>query len=280
MDSNIFQASFAAFLYSNGIVPTVVYEDLGEAGKKLAAAGKKRALLMGASKELAKEDMNITPVIVSNHISYLDGLVLASTFHVPKVVAKSGSRDVPVMGKLMEEMEVVFVDRGSGDSKKATLDAIKEHCVQWKTGSRPLLIFPEGTTTNGEEIIDFKRGAFISGLPVRPTIMIYTGRYDPATTNFHEAEGKELVEHSDQEWVAQFMGHFIHSMHVRVLPPYIPSEEEANDPDLYAKRCHEYMAKELERVRFEVEEHSWKTAAGREDGSLGYQFGDITRTLG
>merc|ERR1719433_1453745 len=150
----------------------------------------------------------------------------------------------------MKEMEVVFVDQGSGDLMKATLDATSAHCASWEVGSRPLLMFPEGTTTNGEELMDFKKGAFVSGAPVRPVIIVYTGQFDPASTTYHQkSEEAELHETSDAEWVAQFMGHFIHSIHVRVLPPYIPSEEEKADAGLYAFRAQEYMSRELERVR-------------------------------
>jgi 1-acyl-sn-glycerol-3-phosphate acyltransferase len=34
----------------------------------------------------------------------------------------------------------------------------------------PLLIFPEGATTNGEYLMKFKKGAFASLLPVQPYI--------------------------------------------------------------------------------------------------------------
>lgn len=68
-------------------------------------------------------------------------------------------------------------------------------------------------------------------------------------------------------------------MHVRVLAPYVPSPEEQRDPELYAQNCHAHMATALGRVRREVQESSWKTAAGRADGGLGYKFGDVARTL-
>ena len=36
-----------------------------------------------------------------------------------------------------------------------------------------LLIFPEGTTTNGRLLITFKSGAFIPGVPVQPCVISY-----------------------------------------------------------------------------------------------------------
>lgn len=242
------------------------------------AARRARSWRRPRASSSSSQDMNITPIIVSNHISYLDGVVLASLFNAPKIVAMSGSKKVPVLGKLMKEMEVVFVDRSAGDSRKATAEAIQRHCTEWSQGQRPLLIFPEGRTTNGEGLVEFKKGAFNSGVPVRPVLIVYTGQFDPATTTYHQAQqGADLHETSDAEWAAQFMGHFIHSMHVRVLPPYLPSEAERSDPETYAANVRSYMAAELDRVRGELIDRSWKARAGREDGGLDYKFGDLTR---
>merc|ERR1719382_1249764 len=113
-----------SWLWANGIFPSIKYEPIPE-----EYAGQLRQ--QDPSTPVATDDMTITPIIVSNHISYLDGPVLAALFNAPKVVAMAGSRKVPFFGKLMEEMEVVFVDRGASDSRQATLDAIKTHCCDW-----------------------------------------------------------------------------------------------------------------------------------------------------
>ena len=42
----------------------------------------------------------------------------------------------------------------------------------------PLLIFPEGTTTNGEFVINFKRGAFESLQPVQVSVLNYYGDWN------------------------------------------------------------------------------------------------------
>merc|ERR1711877_98200 len=99
-----------------------------------------------------------------------------------------GTRNVPIIGKLMEEAEAVFVNRGDDKSRNATLEHIRKHAEKWKPGRRPMLIFPEGTTTNGESLLTFRKGAFIPGMPVRPVIIVYTGQWDPATTNYVATE--------------------------------------------------------------------------------------------
>merc|ERR1712226_1434129 len=109
-------------------------------------------------------------------------------------------------------MDTVFVDRSDGDSRHATMEAIKTHCSEWCLGQRPMLIFPEGTTTNGEGILEFKKGAFVAGVPVRPVLLVYTGQWDPASTTY-KATSKGLKKISDTEWATQFLGHLVHSVH-------------------------------------------------------------------
>ena len=199
IDSRAFHASGWMWLWSNGIFPTVHYEPLGRAGAELAARYR-------MSRDPKAEQMSLTPIILSNHTSYLDGLILGIVFGAPKIVAKAGCARVPVVGRLLQECGTVFVERGEKGSRQATLDAIAGHCEAWRPGQRPLLIFPEGTTTNGEGMLDFKKGAFIGGLPVRPVLIVYTGQFDPANTSYKMTE-KGPVKTSDAEWVAQFMGH-------------------------------------------------------------------------
>lgn len=259
IDSSAFRLGVNSWMLANGIMPEVVYEPVD-----------------GTTPSAADQDIRQAPLLIANHTSYLDGLILAACLDFPRVVAMSGTRKVPVVGRLMEEMDCVFVDRSSSASRKNTQEAISQHCESWTPGSRPLLIFPEATTTNGETVKELKHGAFNAGMPVRPAILVYTGQWDPASTTF-KATDSGLQKLSDAEWAAQFVGNWVHSVHVRVLAPYMPSPEEKQDPALYSHNCREYMAAALARVRKELQDASWKTAVGRESGGLGYRFGDISR---
>jgi len=171
------------------------------------------AELYGTAELPKAKDLAQTPIIISNHTSYLDGFILASVLRCPRIVAMASSRKVPVAGQLMEELDTIFVDRSDSNSRQATLDAIAEHCCSWKPGARPLLIYPEGTTSNGEGVLEFKKGAFIAGAPVRPVVLVYTGQWDPASVTYRRT-GDGVEEISDQEWATQFLGHFVHSVKV------------------------------------------------------------------
>lgn len=228
-DSWFFQAGFKSWLFANGIAPSVVYHQKGVNDK-------------------IKEDIRLTPILVANHVCYLDGMVLAGIFGAPKVIAMAGTLQTPVLGTFASEIGVIEVDRRSKDSRSATMEAITKHADSWTEGRRPLLLFPEGTTSNGDSMLDFKRGAFVPGKPVRPMVIVYTGSWHPANVNFKVSKGGGLEATNDAEWYKEFMGHLIHSLQVEVLPPYIPSEEEVNDPDLYAENVRGVMLKTHARM--------------------------------
>ena len=73
------------------------------------------------------------------------------------------------MGIFCKELDCVFVNREANDSKRKVLELIMERqklAVEGK--ANPIILFPEGATTNGKSMLEFKRGAFLSLLPVQP----------------------------------------------------------------------------------------------------------------
>merc|ERR1711963_1293150 len=93
-DSQVFQLGLTAWLRANGIFPTITYDEMpAEYANSLP------------------DDMRVTPLIVCNHTSYLDGPILASSFGAPKIIAKKGTTDTPIVGNLAKEIGVIEVDR-------------------------------------------------------------------------------------------------------------------------------------------------------------------------
>ena len=96
-------------------------------------------------------------LFVSNHQSYFDiGVFLG---YIPKpmgFVAKAELSKIPVLKRWMEEIRCVFLDRSDiRKSAKAITDGIEI----LKSG-RSLVIFPEGTRSQGAQMLDFKAGSF------------------------------------------------------------------------------------------------------------------------
>jgi Acyltransferase len=71
---------------------------------------------------------------------------------------------------------------------------VKERMQQVAAGKgphrRPILLFPEGTTTNGRYLLRFRTGSFISGVPVQPIILKYS---KVCMCGHHRSAGHEHV---------------------------------------------------------------------------------------
>lgn len=95
-----------------------------------------------------------------------------------------------------------------------------------------MVIFPEGTTTNGNDLIMFRTGIFNSGLPIRPIIFKCKWKY--CNTTWESIYFRTLSY--------KVMTQFTNNMEVIIGPPYIPSEEEKNNSLLYAYNMNILMA--------------------------------------
>ncbi|MBF3247173.1 1-acyl-sn-glycerol-3-phosphate acyltransferase, partial [Pseudomonas aeruginosa] len=86
---------------------------------------------------------------VANHVSWTDipllGALAPLTF-----LSKAEVRAWPLAGWLAEKAGTLFIRRGSGDSR-----LINQRLAEQLHRGRNLLIFPEGTTTNGESLRTF-----------------------------------------------------------------------------------------------------------------------------
>jgi 1-acyl-sn-glycerol-3-phosphate acyltransferase len=114
-------------------------------------------------------------VLVANHASLIDVVVLFSLYRPFKWVSKAGNFKLPFIGWNMSLNGYVPLVRGS---PRSAVRAIKE-CRRLLRLGAPVLIFPEGTRTMTGELQDFKDGAFFLaaklGCPVVPIAVHGTG---------------------------------------------------------------------------------------------------------
>jgi lyso-ornithine lipid O-acyltransferase len=112
--------------------------------------------------------------VVSNHLSYLD-ILLYSAVAPFVMVAKSEVRAWPLLGWFTAQAGTVYVQRGGPPSTYPAVN--RAMTAAYRTGI-PVLFFPEGTTTDGSEILPFRRGLFHSVLdnhvPLRSAALRYT----------------------------------------------------------------------------------------------------------
>jgi 1-acyl-sn-glycerol-3-phosphate acyltransferase len=111
-------------------------------------------------------------LIVANHLSYLD-IVIASVALPCAFVAKEEIGSWPFFGPLSKMGGAIFVDRSS---RASAWEAADEMVLRLGTGV-PVVLFPEGTSTDGSEVMRFHSTLFapaVEGrLPVAPAAIFY-----------------------------------------------------------------------------------------------------------
>ncbi|CAN5577409.1 hypothetical protein BH24ACI3_BH24ACI3_11540 [soil metagenome] len=120
--------------------------------------------------------------LVSNHLSYTDIPALRSV--VPCVfVAKKEIDDWPVAGRIVRDMGVIFIDR----TNRRDIPRAGEHIIQRLSEGEGIFVFPEGTSTKGEDVLPFNSSflefAAVSDVPVSYASISYrTEPGDPAAS--------------------------------------------------------------------------------------------------
>ncbi len=103
-----------------------------------------------------KVDRKKVYVIVSNHQSMADILVIFNTFLHFKWIAKKSLFKAPLLGWNMTFNGYIPIDRGNPESRGQCMQA----CRDWLQTGSSLLFFPEGTRSKDGQLRDFKPGAF------------------------------------------------------------------------------------------------------------------------
>ncbi|KAG8377742.1 hypothetical protein BUALT_Bualt08G0064600 [Buddleja alternifolia] len=180
------------------------------------------------------EELELAGAIISNHVSYLDILYhMSSSF--PSFVAKRSVAKLPLVGLISKCLGCVYVQRELKSSDFKGVSGIVNERIREAHQNRfapRMMLFPEGTTTNGDYLLPFKTGAFLAKAPVLPVILRYPyQRFSPAWDTI-----------SGVRHVILLLCQFVNYIEVTRLPVYHPSEQEKEDPKLYAENVRQLMA--------------------------------------
>ncbi len=130
-------------------------------------------------------------MIAANHISWKDILVLGAVLDVV-YIAKAEVKDWPVFGTLARLQRSIFVKR---EERRNTGNQVSE-IAERLAGGEVVVLFPEGTTSDGNRLMEFKSslfGAAASAVPhspqgkvyVQPVAIAYTGVHGMPMGRFH-----------------------------------------------------------------------------------------------
>ena len=156
--------------------------------------------------------------VVSNHLSYLD-ILLFSAARPFVMVAKSEVKRWPLLGRLTAQAGTVYVDRGCGP---ATYPGVNAAMAEAYKSGLPVLFFPEGTTTDGSEVLPFRRGLFHSVLNNGVKVKTAALRYELGPGN-----GSATVENDVCWWGDAYFGpHIFKCLGLKGVKARIRFEDE------------------------------------------------------
>jgi len=110
--------------------------------------------------------------IIARHVGYLDGLILGSLFPA-NLISKKDIQKWPVIGVVVTISGTVFIDRSKKNKISESLDEMAA-LLKNKTN---VVVFPEGTSTDGSEIKPFQTVFFqapiLAGADIIPVTISY-----------------------------------------------------------------------------------------------------------
>lgn len=160
-------------------------------------------------------------LMMSNHQSYLDIWIIPK-YAITVFVAKAEVKKMPFVGWGASAVNTVYVDRSDKDSRKATKAEIAKRI---KLG-RSVIIFPEGTTGDGNGLLPLKPGMFFNaaeeGFPIIPATIFYENpdlawvgddslaanvarNFKSLTTTAHIIFGEPMIGNDGDELMNRFL---------------------------------------------------------------------------
>jgi len=231
--------AFGAFIFRNSslfyIVPTFFYRSI--------------CLIFNIKVAVKGEQASGHVIYVGNHLSYIDIAVIGANLKAT-FISKADVKNWPILGLLATLGKTVFIER----SRNAAAKCIQDIKATMESG-RNLVLFPEGTSTNGMDVLPFKSTIFdlfldqelkekLSVQPFTLTLQSING-HAALTAKDHDI----YAWHGDMEFFPH-LWQLAHSREAQILltfhPPYTASN--FNDRKEFARVCHEDVVNGLKNT--------------------------------
>lgn len=93
--------------------------------------------------------------LVSNHLSYVDIAAIRAVV-TGVFVAKKEIEDWFMIGKIVRDMGIIFIDR----KNRRDIPRAGQRIIERLNDGEGVIVFPEGTSTKGEEVLPFNSSFF------------------------------------------------------------------------------------------------------------------------
>ena len=173
-------------------------------------------------------------VLMGNHRSYVDAVLFPVGFPVV-YVGRIESKSWPVIGWGASLLGTIWVNRKSKDSRRATRAAVRQRLEE----GMGIVIFPEGTTYKGPELLEYRPGMFYTcaeeGFPIVPVALEYK---DP---NIAWVDNKWFIPHAFHHFgapridIAVRIGDAVHMDDAEALRTHVRSWTEKQCLELRAQ---------------------------------------------
>ena len=151
----------------------IIFPRLAQPVRNLRVQAWARNMLehLGVKLQLSGTPPSTGPMLlVSNHISWLDILVLHAARHC-RFVSKSDVKHWPLVGLLATAGGTLYIERAS----RRDAMRVVHHMAQALTDGDILAVFPEGTTGDGTTVLPFHanllQAAISAQVPVQPVLL-------------------------------------------------------------------------------------------------------------
>lgn len=186
------------------------------------------------------DDVIATPsLFAANHISWLDIHAINACKPI-RFVAKSEVRSWPVFGWMAKQLGTVFIRR---DSARHAREVVEQMAEALRTES--ICIFPEGTSTNGAQVLPFKPNLFESALAAKCPIYPLSIRYVCEKTGLRSDSPAFIGDMG----LLESMSRVIHEpgllVQIHFLQPYRAEISGGSDRKQVAAYCQESIAQTL-----------------------------------
>ncbi|QWE11275.1 1-acyl-sn-glycerol-3-phosphate acyltransferase [Polynucleobacter sp. es-EL-1] len=189
---------------------------------------------------IGRENVTSAPALfAANHISWLDIHAINACKPI-RFVAKSEVRSWPIFGWMAKQLGTVFIRR---DSARHARQVVEQMAEVLKTES--ICIFPEGTSTNGAQVLPFKPNLFESALAAKCPIYPLSIRYFSRRTGLRSDSPAFIGDMGLLESMSRVIQDPGLVVQVRFLMPYAPSILGDSDRKQVAAYCQESIAQTL-----------------------------------